>query len=86
MMTAQSGRAYYRQTAKAFQRECAKRLTQPMMIVKPSGKHTIDLHDVNGIPWMVGCPTYLVDMSATVTLSTSDTAVVDMRKFFKSLG
>ncbi len=84
-MTAQSGRAYYRQTAKAFQRECAKRLTQPMMIVKPSGKHTIDLHDVNGIPWMVGCPTYLVDMSATVTLSTGDVAVVDMRKFLKPM-
>jgi len=85
-MTLQANRNYYRQTAKAFQRECAKRLTQPMMIVKPSGKHTIDLHDINGIPWMVGCPIYLVDISATVTLSTGAVAVVDMKKFLKRLG
>ncbi len=86
MMTPQANRNYYRQTVKVFQRECAKRLTQPIMLVKPSGKHTIDLHDIDGLPWMVGCPTYLVDMSATVTMSTGDVAVVDLRVFFKPMG
>lgn len=82
----QSDREFNRQTAKAYYRQVSQRLTQPVMFVKLTGKHSIDLHDINSLPWMVGCSTYLVDMGATVPLSTGDIAVVNLRKFLKPFG
>ncbi|MCK4705811.1 MAG: hypothetical protein KAT90_10040 [Gammaproteobacteria bacterium] len=74
---------------KLYHRDAARHLIKmqnlPLLYAVKSGKHSFDVVTGGAVPYMVNIPTYQVNMSATVTLSTGDVAVLDMWKFLKRL-
>lgn len=90
MMLSQSDRASYQQSIKLHHRDTTRHLIKlqnpPALYVVKSGNHSVDIITGEAVPYMVNVPAYLIDMSATVALSTGDVAVVDMERFLKRLG
>ena len=82
----QADREFYRQTAKAYYRESIKRLISPPKYARYTSSNKVDLFDVNGSFLLMGCPIYLVDMSATRTLRSGEMVVLDSVKFLKRVG
>ena len=79
----------YQKSIKIYHRETAKYLLRceylPALYVVKSGDYSVDVVNGEGIPYMVNVPTYLVDISATRTMSSDKKMVMELKKFFKPL-